>query len=179
VILDTTPQGRGTDWYPKLADGMEGSPTGVWHATHAQGIVLATTHRVTSSCLHRIRRQMRSRLLQGSNPAVSAAPKSLTSSRGASKLISANLEKLLMKPHPFQIQVKDAVLDDLRARLGRTRRSPDPGASGWKYGTDPEYLDRFVEYWRAGFDWRQQEAQLNTLLCQGHSGVQRSLLRWR
>jgi len=66
-----------------------------------------------------------------------------------------------MAIQPYQIQVKQAILDDLRARLGRARRSPDLGATGWKYGPDPE--DRLIEYWRSGFDWRQQEAQLNAL----------------
>jgi pimeloyl-ACP methyl ester carboxylesterase len=68
-----------------------------------------------------------------------------------------------MAIQPYQLQVKQAILDDLRARLGRARRSPDLGATGWKYGTDPEYLDGLIEYWRSGFDWRQQEAQLNAL----------------
>jgi pimeloyl-ACP methyl ester carboxylesterase len=68
-----------------------------------------------------------------------------------------------MEPRPFQIHVEEAVLDDLHARLGRARRAPDLGAKGWKLGTDPTYLEGLIAYWRSGFDWRRQEAQLNAL----------------
>jgi pimeloyl-ACP methyl ester carboxylesterase len=53
------------------------------------------------------------------------------------------------------------VLDDLRARLSRSR-IPDglPGA-GWSQGTDPAYLRELCAYWRDTFDWRAAEAKLN------------------
>ena len=65
---------------------------------------------------------------------------------------------------PFRIAVPDEVLDDLRARLDRTRLpgSDVPGA-GWDLGTDPALLDRLLTHWRDGFDWRAAEAALNRL----------------
>jgi len=62
---------------------------------------------------------------------------------------------------PFRVEVADEVLEDLRARLARTRfPAPSPGAP-WAYGTDLEYLQDLCEYWRDGYDWRAAEAQLN------------------
>ena len=60
---------------------------------------------------------------------------------------------------PFHIDVPDAVLDDLRARLAATRLledSPNRPPSGMSAG----YLRELVESW-AVFDWRQREAWLN------------------
>ncbi|GAA4984575.1 epoxide hydrolase [Yinghuangia aomiensis] len=62
---------------------------------------------------------------------------------------------------PFRIDVPDAVLDDLRDRLARTRwPEPVPG-TGWDAGTDTEYLRELCAYWRDGYDWRVHEAALN------------------
>jgi hypothetical protein len=64
---------------------------------------------------------------------------------------------------PYRIQVADAVLDDLQARL-RQRRWPDqvPG-SGWKQGTELDWLRQLVTYWAEEFDWRAWERRLNAL----------------
>lgn len=65
------------------------------------------------------------------------------------------------RPEPFELHVRDEAIDDLRARLARTR-FPDaaPGAS-WAYGADVAYLEDLVAYWREEFDWRAEEARLN------------------
>jgi epoxide hydrolase len=61
---------------------------------------------------------------------------------------------------PFEIAVADAVLDDLRSRLDRTRpaRGPIPG---WSAGTDPGYLASFVTSWAGAYRWRDTESVLN------------------
>jgi pimeloyl-ACP methyl ester carboxylesterase len=62
---------------------------------------------------------------------------------------------------PFSIHVEDAVLDDLRTRIRRTRwPDPVPGEA-WSQGTDPAYLRELLAYWGDGFDWRAQERNLN------------------
>jgi len=63
---------------------------------------------------------------------------------------------------PFQINVEENVLDDLKARLARTRWTDEPGNAGWSFGTNPCYLRELVEYWQNGFDWRAQERMLNS-----------------
>jgi microsomal epoxide hydrolase len=62
---------------------------------------------------------------------------------------------------PFVIDVPEAVLDDLRERLARTRFPDQIAGSGWDYGTDRAYLAELCEYWRDKFDWRSHEALLN------------------
>ncbi|GAA0626506.1 epoxide hydrolase [Kribbella sandramycini] len=61
---------------------------------------------------------------------------------------------------PFRIAVPDDVLDELRARLRRTRFAT-PTAPGWQAGVDPAYLRSLVSYWAEEFDWRRAEARLN------------------
>lgn len=62
---------------------------------------------------------------------------------------------------PFRVDVPDAVLDDLRARLANTRWPDQIPGSGWEYGTDLAYLQDLCETWRTTFDWRAQEARFN------------------
>ena len=64
-------------------------------------------------------------------------------------------------PRPFEIRVDDAVLADLRARLDTARPPPEQGPPGWDAGASPQYLRELLEYWRARYDWRAQEARLN------------------
>lgn len=64
---------------------------------------------------------------------------------------------------PFVIAVPDDVLDDLHARLRRTRYvEPTPGGAAWAAGTDPAYLRELVGYWNTAFDWRAEERRLNS-----------------
>ena len=64
---------------------------------------------------------------------------------------------------PFRIDVSDEVLDDLRARLARTRFTDRSGDQPWQAGADPDYLRELLSYWLDGFDWRAREAELNAL----------------
>ncbi|MGC4780194.1 epoxide hydrolase family protein [Micromonospora zamorensis] len=66
-----------------------------------------------------------------------------------------------MSVSSFRIDVPDAVLDDLRARLARTRFTDRSGNQPWQGGVDPDYLRDLVSYWHDGFDWRAREAELN------------------
>lgn len=47
---------------------------------------------------------------------------------------------------PFRIDVSDEVLDDLRARLARTRFTSRSGGQPWQAGADPDYLRQLVSY---------------------------------
>ena len=62
---------------------------------------------------------------------------------------------------PFSIAVSDAVLDDLQARLANTRLPDQLDDAEWDYGTELGYLTELIRYWQDGFDWREQERQLN------------------
>ena len=63
---------------------------------------------------------------------------------------------------PFRVDVPQAELDDLRDRLARTRWPDDYEGVGWDYGTDLATMKEIATYWRDGYDWRRQEAYLNS-----------------
>ena len=63
---------------------------------------------------------------------------------------------------PFRLEIPQADLDDLAERLARTRfPAPLPG-DGWDTGVPVSYLREVVEHWRTSYDWRAQEAAINT-----------------
>ena len=62
---------------------------------------------------------------------------------------------------PFRVEVPDAVLDDLRERLARTRWPDQIPNTAWDYGTDLGYLQVLCDHWRTKFDWRAQEDRFN------------------
>lgn len=68
-----------------------------------------------------------------------------------------------MGPQPFRIHVEQRVLDDLQARLQRTRWTCVRDEEGWELGTSNDYLRDLASYWRSGYDWRHHEARLNAL----------------
>ncbi|MBM7783790.1 epoxide hydrolase family protein [Tenggerimyces flavus] len=63
---------------------------------------------------------------------------------------------------PFRIEIPQAELDDLHSRLANARWPEQLPGDGWSRGVPVEYLRELAEYWRDGFDWRAQEARLNT-----------------
>ena len=65
--------------------------------------------------------------------------------------------------NPFTISVDDAVLEDLKSRLARTRLPDQIPGSEWDYGSDRGYMEELLEYWRTQYDWRKHEAELNEL----------------
>ena len=67
-----------------------------------------------------------------------------------------------MQPVPFTLHIPEADLDDLNARLSRTRLPDQAPGTGWEAGTERGWLGGLVAYWRDGFDWRAEEAALNT-----------------
>ncbi|MCW3493876.1 epoxide hydrolase family protein [Microbacterium sp. SSM24] len=66
---------------------------------------------------------------------------------------------------PFRIDIPQADLDDLRERLARTRwpiPAPDrDDRDDFRRGIPLPFLAELADYWRDGFDWREQEAKLN------------------
>ena len=64
---------------------------------------------------------------------------------------------------PFEIHVPDHEIEDLKHRLQQTRFPNEPdGNEHWAYGSNLSYMERLISYWRDDFDWRQQEAWLNS-----------------
>ncbi|HSD56602.1 MAG TPA: epoxide hydrolase [Methanotrichaceae archaeon] len=66
-----------------------------------------------------------------------------------------------MTVQPFQINVPEAVLQDLKERLANTRWPDEVVGAGWDYGTNLGYMKELADYWLHRYDWRKQEAMLN------------------
>jgi epoxide hydrolase len=62
---------------------------------------------------------------------------------------------------PFRIDIAQEDLDDLRARLARTRWPDQLPGTGWDYGIPLAVVQELAEYWRDGYDWRVYERRLN------------------
>lgn len=63
---------------------------------------------------------------------------------------------------PYTVNVDDAGLADLKARLYATRWPDELENDKWEYGTNKAYLKELCDYWQHNFDWRAQEAYLNS-----------------
>ena len=68
-----------------------------------------------------------------------------------------------VKKEPFTISIPDAVLEDLRGRLARTRFPRDFANDNWEYGTNVAYLKELIDYWHTRYDWRRHERDMNSL----------------
>ena len=64
---------------------------------------------------------------------------------------------------PFRIAIPEADLDDLRARLARTRLPEKETPDDWSQGIPLSYVRELIAYWKNGYDWRICEARLNAL----------------
>jgi pimeloyl-ACP methyl ester carboxylesterase len=62
---------------------------------------------------------------------------------------------------PFRISFPQRDLDDLNARLDRTRWPDQLPGVGWSYGIPLDHLRDLAHYWRHEYDWRAAEAGLN------------------
>jgi hypothetical protein len=60
-----------------------------------------------------------------------------------------------MQVERFSIDIDEAVLDDLRERLARTRWPGEAPGGAWEQGTDSAYLRELAASWLR-FDWRKQ-----------------------
>jgi pimeloyl-ACP methyl ester carboxylesterase len=63
----------------------------------------------------------------------------------------------------FTINIPDAVLADLHRRLDTTRWPDELENVDWELGSSLSYMKSLADYWRNGYQWRQQEATLNQL----------------
>jgi pimeloyl-ACP methyl ester carboxylesterase len=63
----------------------------------------------------------------------------------------------------FRIEVPEAELEDLRARLRHARWPERETVDDWSQGVPLAYLQDLCAYWADGYDWRATEARLNAL----------------
>ena len=63
----------------------------------------------------------------------------------------------------FRIDIPPEELGDLAERLASTRWPSVLPGPAWQRGVPVGYLRELAAYWQDGFDWRAQEAQLNSV----------------
>jgi pimeloyl-ACP methyl ester carboxylesterase len=64
---------------------------------------------------------------------------------------------------PFSVEVPDADLEDLRARIAATRWPERETVDDDSQGVPLEMMQALARYWRTEYDWRACEARLNAL----------------
>ncbi|WP_436489206.1 epoxide hydrolase family protein [Chitinophaga sp. ARDCPP14] len=62
---------------------------------------------------------------------------------------------------PFQVAIRQPVLDDLKARILATRWPDAINPAGWEYGMSLSYMKELATYWAHDFDWRKTEDAIN------------------
>jgi pimeloyl-ACP methyl ester carboxylesterase len=62
---------------------------------------------------------------------------------------------------PFKVTVPQEILNDLKARLERTRWPDEISGSEWTYGASLSYMKSLVTYWHDTFNWRNVEDKIN------------------
>jgi pimeloyl-ACP methyl ester carboxylesterase len=61
----------------------------------------------------------------------------------------------------FEVNIPQSDIDDLKARLEKTRWPGEAQDSDWTFGASEAYLKRLVAHWISIYDWREHEAALN------------------
>jgi pimeloyl-ACP methyl ester carboxylesterase len=61
----------------------------------------------------------------------------------------------------FSIPYSQAAVEDLRARLVRTRWVDEIPGSGSEYGMDLGYMREICRYWKDEFDWKEEVAKMS------------------
>ena len=65
--------------------------------------------------------------------------------------------------HPFQVEIPDEALDDLRRRIAASRWPSKQLVGDRSQGVQLATLQELARYWTTDYDWRKAEAKLNAL----------------
>lgn len=63
----------------------------------------------------------------------------------------------------YTLAVPDHKLQKLQAKLDLADFPDELDAAGWDYGAPLADVKRLTAYWKDGFDWREQEEEINKL----------------
>ena len=64
---------------------------------------------------------------------------------------------------PFSVNVADATLQTIRAKVAAYHWHEMPDDGGWAYGANLDYMKDLCAYWVDKYDWRAHEAEFNRL----------------
>src|SRR5450432_661987 len=63
---------------------------------------------------------------------------------------------------PFEADIPQEVLNNLKLKIINTRWPDEMIDSGWNYGTNLSYMKELADYWVNTFDWRKTEKEINS-----------------
>ncbi len=63
---------------------------------------------------------------------------------------------------PFNINIPQSELDDLKHRIKNARWPDELKNSNWQYGTNLSYMKELANYWADEFNWKTVENQINS-----------------
>ncbi len=72
------------------------------------------------------------------------------------------IDKLPANCRPFEVNVPDETLAEIRRRVEQFPWHEMPDDGGWAYGANLDYMKELCAYWLDEFDWRKQEARINS-----------------
>jgi hypothetical protein len=64
---------------------------------------------------------------------------------------------------PFTVEIPEADLDDMRARIAATRWPEKEGVEDASQGVQLATMQAVARYWETEHDWRRCEAELNSV----------------
>lgn len=65
-------------------------------------------------------------------------------------------------PQPFTVDISQAQIENLQARLSATRLPTPITGAGHAYGFDITYLSEILTYWETEYDWAAEQDRLNS-----------------
>ena len=64
---------------------------------------------------------------------------------------------------PFEINISDDEIADLKQRLASTRWANKETVDDWEQGIPLSYVQEVCEYWQSEYDWKEREALLGAV----------------
>jgi pimeloyl-ACP methyl ester carboxylesterase len=77
-------------------------------------------------------------------------------------IVIAVFSKIAPMIQPFNINIDQTILDDLKARIAKARWTDEIDNAKWEAGTNEGYLRELCSYWESKFDWKANETRLNS-----------------
>ena len=72
-----------------------------------------------------------------------------------------SIEKLDGALKGFRIHFDESEIEDLHRRIRNSRFPLKTVNDSWSMGTDSDYLQSLLNYWREEYDWQHKERELN------------------
>lgn len=64
---------------------------------------------------------------------------------------------------PFDVNVPEEALTDLRRRLAQTRLPDRETVANYSQGVPLKTVEQLLRYWQTDYDWRKVETQINSV----------------